>query len=87
MILRVYAVFDKAVKAFDRPLIFRSEGEALRSFREACDTEGTPFNKHADSYAFYFLALYDDNLGRFENNDSGPLCVAEALSQPGIGGR
>jgi len=83
MILRCYSVFDKAVKAFNPALTFRSEAEAMRSFAEACTTEGTPFKKHSPDYAFFFIGLFDDNMGRFENNDSGPLCVMEAVSASG----
>lgn len=78
MRLRLYAVMDKAVQAYNPPMCFRSEGEAIRSFYDAVKQNGTNFNKFKRDYAFCFLGHYDDNLGQFEGQ--APVVVAEALT-------
>lgn len=76
MKLRLYAVLDKAVQAFNAPLVFRSEGEALRSFHDAVVDPKTQFNKYKRDYSFCFLGYYDDSIGAFECG--APVVVAEA---------
>lgn len=76
MILRVYAVLDKAVEAYLNPMVYRSEAEAVRSFQQAVMQEGSPFNKHKKDYVFCFLGTYNDSLGMFES--SSPVVVADA---------
>lgn len=86
MKLRVYAVLDKAVEAFLNPMIFRSEGEAKRSFVDAISAEGSQFSKHKQDYAFCLLGFYDDNLGTFDTHapvvcmeGSTALAIAEGV--------
>lgn len=67
MKLGLYAVYDNAVSAFMPPLAFRSKGEALRSFADACCQEGSQFYKHAKDYGFFHLGSYDDSLGHVDN--------------------
>jgi len=76
MKLRVYCIFDKAVQAYLQPFVFRSEGEALRSFMDAVGAEGTPFSKHKQDYCFCWLGYYDDGLAQFDCHP--PEVVAEA---------
>lgn len=78
MRLRLYCVLDKAVQAYNPPLCFRSEGEAMRSFLDAVLDTKTAFAKHKDDYAFCFLGYYDDGLGAFET--TAPLVIAEAAT-------
>lgn len=65
MIMQVCAVLDKKVGAFSAPQVFRSRGEAIRSFMDACASAETPFARHAEDYSFFVLAEYDDNTGQF----------------------
>ncbi|AXH73525.1 MAG: nonstructural protein [Microviridae sp.] len=67
MKLRLYAVLDKAVQAFNPPLCFRSEGEALRSFAAAVSDDRSMIGKYKTDYAFCFLGFYDDNTGQVES--------------------
>lgn len=79
MILQVFAVMDGAVRAFGNPMFFRSKGEALRSFADACQQEGSNFKKHAGDYTFVFLGEFDDGLGQFVNCAGGPQRVVSAM--------
>lgn len=79
MKLRMYAMLDKAVQAYLPPLCFRSEGEAKRSFMDACRGQQQIQNNVGD-YAFCFIGTYDDNLGQVESNAAGPVIIMEAAT-------
>lgn len=85
MKMRVYAVLDKAVAAYLNPLLFRSHGEAVRSFQDAIANEGSQFAKHKSDYAFCHLGFYDDNLGAFDCG--APVVVMEGATalESGVG--
>lgn len=78
MKMRVYAVLDKQVEAFLPPLCFRSEGEAKRSFIDACAAEQSQLSRHKADYSFCFLGYYDDNLGSFDCG--APVVVLEGAT-------
>lgn len=65
MKLEMFAVHDAAVGAFNRPLFFRSRGEAVRSFTDAVADEGNGFKAHAEHYSFWYLGSFDDADGSF----------------------
>ena len=67
MKLRMYTVLDKAVQAFNAPLCFRSEGEALRSFADAVNDPRSMIGKYKTDYAWCFIGFYDDNTGQCES--------------------
>jgi len=63
MKLDMYAVHDSAVGAYNRPMCFRSRGEALRSFADAVSQEENGFMRHADNYSWWFVGHFDDESG------------------------
>lgn len=77
MILEVYSVHDKAVKAFMQPFFSRSRGEAIRSFTEVVNTKDHQFQKHAADYVLFYLGRFDDASGLFE--DVEPLRIVGAM--------
>lgn len=80
MRLMVFSVLDKQVGAFTPPQSFRSKGEAIRSFMDACKQEGSPFNKHAGDYVFYQLGTFDDQSGVLEPNLQQVITALECVS-------
>lgn len=77
MRLRLYAILDKAVEAYHPPLVFRSEGEAKRSFIDAISGQGQ-IASHKEDFAFCFLGFYEDTLARFEC--ASPIVVLEGAT-------
>lgn len=77
MILEVYSVFDKKSGAYMQPIYFRTRGEAVRSFIDACSSQDN-FKKHPEDYSFCFIGLFDDNTGVITGEASGPLHVFQA---------
>lgn len=66
MIMQVCAIYDKKVGAYMLPQFFRTKGEAMRAFLDACAQESAPFKRHAEDYYFCRLGEYDDVAGRVE---------------------
>jgi hypothetical protein len=75
MVLEIYAVHDAAIGAFNAPLFFRSRGEAVRAFQNACGTEAN-FKAHAKDYSFWLLGSYDDSSGRIVTVEADRVCGA-----------
>ena len=79
MITFAYSVFDKKVGAFVAPFFCRSNGEAIRSFIDACADEKHQFFRHAGDYELYCIASYDDETGSFERKSDMPTRLITAL--------
>ena len=62
---KCYAVFDKAVEAFMPPFYSRADGEAVRSFVEACKDKGR-FAPHLGDYTLFAVGTFDDSSGLFD---------------------
>lgn len=61
MIIRAYSVKDAALKAFLPPFWARTDGEASRSFMQACVTGSLKNN--SDDYELFQLGEFDDSSG------------------------
>lgn len=68
--LKVYAVMDNKVMAYEKPFFMRSRGEALRSWEEVVNDEKTQFCRHPNDFALLELAEYDEETGVFTNNST-----------------
>lgn len=76
--LKVFAVYDSAVKAYMAPMFLQSKGQALRSWRDAVNDTTTQFSKHPSDFTLMELAEYDEETGRFENL-TAPVSLGTAL--------
>ncbi|WNK13423.1 MAG: nonstructural protein [Microvirus sp.] len=76
--MRMYAVFDKAISAFNSPFCCRTDAEAKRSFAGAVSDANSQIGRHRPDYSLYFVGYYDDSLGRCDAES--PFVVAEAVS-------
>lgn len=76
MKLLVCSVYDKAVGAYLKPFFARSEGEARRSFADACNDPQMDFNKYSSDYLLVKMGEFDDNSGLFVTVDPVRLVSA-----------
>lgn len=72
----ILAVRDRAIDAFGRPFSAPALGQAIRSFGDEVNNPESPMNRHPEDYDLYYLAVFDDNTGRFAAPDEGPRQVA-----------
>jgi len=76
--MKVFAVYDSAVKAFCRPFNMLTTGEAIRGWSDVVNDEKTEFFRHPDDYCLFQIAEYDETLGRYTNL-SAPESLGSAL--------
>lgn len=69
MIINVYSVYDKAVKAFAPPFYARSAGEAIRSFQQLCTDPQSNVSRHPTDFVMFGLGTYDDSTGLFSTQE------------------
>lgn len=82
MQLKLYAVRDIKVGAFQQPLTARTHGEAERSFQTMVNTPNTPFNLYPADFEIFHIGDYDSNTGRLSPLDSPTqICNAVTLVQ------
>lgn len=81
MKLKAYSVRDGAVEAFLPPFFARTDGEAKRSFIQACRT-GSMKNMEV-YYSLFHLGYFDDNQGTMDNGSQPVLLMTglEAISE------
>lgn len=85
MIMKVYAVYDKAVGAFLQPFYARTKSEAVRSFAEASNDEKQNFSRHASDFYLAELGEFDDSSGLFNSTEpvrviSATECIVSSVS-------
>jgi len=74
---QIYAIYDTATESFMSPFFVKTEMEALRGFRDACQNPETPIGKHPGDYHLYQLGEYTDHNGDLRKQD--PTCIISAL--------
>lgn len=70
----IYSVYDSKAAAYMAPFFQRTDGEAMRSFTNACNDTSSPFHNHAEDFTLFKLAVFDDNDGSID-----PLTTPEPL--------
>lgn len=81
MRLVLCSVFDVKAGVYSNPQCFRSNGEAIRSFCDACNDERSQFSRHASDYSFWKIGTYEDSTGELVNDHVKLIEGVEAVSQ------
>ena len=76
MKLFLFAVFDSASGVYDRPWVSRSEGEAVRGFKDIASDADHPIGKHQEFYSLFRLRMFDGNKGMID--PEVPVVIAKA---------
>lgn len=63
---RIFTIFDKAAKAFQRPFTSPEQGIATRAIQDLVNEPGHELNKHPGDYTLYEIGTFDDNKGIVE---------------------
>lgn len=75
----IVAVRDRGVDAFGVPFFVRHKNEAVRSFKDEVNRNGSIFNNHPDDYDLYLLGSFDDNGGKLSPVDVQMIAVGKSL--------
>lgn len=67
MILKMYAIRDRATDAFGNPMFLVSHGQAIRSFTDEVNRQDkdNQLYAHPDDFDLYCLGEYDTGTGTF----------------------
>ena len=77
MIIRIYAIHDKAAEAFGSPLFFQTDAMAERAFTQAINDDANQYGKSPEDFTLFCIGDYDD--------ESGQLIPAEINGKIGNG--
>ncbi len=61
MLLQAFTVFDSKTEAYLKPFFCLSIGEAIRTFTDAVNEPGSPFNRHPADYTLFGIGSFDDS--------------------------
>lgn len=72
-ILRVCALYDRALFAYGTPFFSRSLPQAVRGFEDAVRAKGgrSDLSEHPEDFDLYYIANWDDEDGSFTPRPSG----------------
>lgn len=74
----MYTVYDSKSKAYLKPFIMRTKGEAIRSFEMILRDREHPFTLNPEDYTLFELGKYDDNTAHIACYDT-PDPVGKAI--------
>lgn len=60
---KIYSVNDNKANYYLPPMVMRNHDEAIRSFKTACEQEGSQFKTHPNDFTFVCVAEWDEDTG------------------------
>lgn len=67
---KVCTVFDSKSKLYSNPAFFKTAGDAIRAFMEACKDPKTTVGKYPEDFTFFQLCEFDEEQGSFIFSDA-----------------
>lgn len=66
---KVYAVQDAKAGMFNQPIFLLSDGEALRSFMDACQpgNDQSMLSRHPEDFNLFYIGEYDELTGELQS--------------------
>lgn len=77
--IKIYAIRDRALDAFNRPFFLTADGVAIRSFQDEINNKESEISKHADDYDLYTIGTYDENTGIISPHQPLQIAVGKQL--------
>lgn len=68
MQFKMYTVKDIKADYFNKPMVFRNHGEAIRVFLDS-GAEVAPFAKHPDDFVLYCIGEFSEDTGLIKAYD------------------
>jgi len=79
MRLRVFSVYDHKAKAYLPPFFMGEQGQAIRSFKDAVNSDGHQFCRHPEDYTLFEIGDFNDSTGELTPHKAELLCNALML--------
>jgi hypothetical protein len=79
MILRMYTIQDSVAKVYNTPFFCKTDGEALRNFKDLANDRQTTVGQHPEDYALYSIGAFDQNEGEVVPIEHTKLATALAM--------
>lgn len=79
MKLKVFTIFDNAVKAFNNPFYMLTRAEAIRAFTIESNSNDSKIAMSPHDYSLYFIGNYDTETGQIDQTD-GLVNLGSALT-------
>lgn len=61
--MKVYTIADKKAECYSQPFYALTDQAAVRTFRDAVNTDDSPYNRHPEDYSLFSIADFDDRTG------------------------
>jgi hypothetical protein len=74
---KIYSVQDVKAQAFFPPVVYRTNGEALRGFQQSCANPESNFYQFPEDFVFVLLGEFDEFSGKISPLES-PQILATA---------
>lgn len=66
MKLQICAIYDSKAEAWLNPMVFQSNGQALRSFEDAVKNTESDFGRHPEDYSLFLLGSFEQRNGEIQ---------------------
>lgn len=60
---KIVTVYDSKAQAYLNPMVFRSTGDAIRTFGDLCSNPDNDFHRHAEDYTLFEIGEWDEFTG------------------------
>ena len=64
--MKIFAIYDSKVAAFQAPVFLRTHGEAEREISAMCRDPKHHFCKYAEDYTLFDMGDFDESTGSFD---------------------
>lgn len=72
MSLKMYSIFDRTAKAYNKPYYAVNDGMAVRMFSEAVNDPKSSLGQNPEDYALYQIGHFCEDTGIISQSDIGP---------------
>lgn len=66
MKVKVFAIYDSKVQAFNQPFFSQTKGSAIRAVTSAVEDKSSNYCKYASDFTLFELGTFDDSTGLFD---------------------
>jgi len=77
--IKIYAIRDRALDAYNRPFFLQADGAAIRAFQDEINNKESELSKHPDDYDLYTIGSFDDNKGVISAHEPLQIAIGKQL--------